>query len=262
MAEALVTPAGVSDLEDARRRLTQLHGATRHAARLVEWQLVQKSFPYFLFAYCRTRDEHDPTIYAKHFPLKVYIGVLAQALQMTRRLAVPKSRQLIVTWTVAAFVLWVALTRDHALCFVQSKKEEDADGILGRMFDIYVRLPEWTREENPINPAKGGDRQYAHMYFPWTRKRIEAAAKARGVEPDYMLEKTQRSHIWGIPQGADIVRSYTATLLFSDEDAFQEEAGETYKACAPTLSDDSWFIKVSSANPGHFEQVVFDKPLD
>jgi hypothetical protein len=251
-----------TELELAQKGLKQLHGATRHAARLIQWQLICKSFAYFLFAYVRTRDEHDATIYAKEIPRKSYIGVLAQALQLTRRLAVPKSRQLMVTWVCAAFVLWVALTRDHALCFVQSKKEEDADGILGRMFDIYVRLPPWLKEQNPINPAKSGDRQFCHMYFPWTRERIAAAAKARGEEPDFMLEKTMRSHIWGIPQGADVLRSYTATLIFSDEDAFQEEAGEAYTACSPTLAADSWFIKVSTANPGHFEAVVFDQPLD
>lgn len=252
----------MTEIEKAQAQLKELRGQTRHARRLVEWSFINQSFPYFLFAYVRTRDEHDATKYAKEIPAKEYIGIAAQAMQVTRRLAVPKSRQLLVTWMVAAFVLWVALTRDHALCFVQSKKEEDADAVLGRIFDIYVRLPEWIQKENPINPGKGGERQYCHMHFPWTRRRIELVARAKGLEPEYLLEKTERAHIWGIPQGGEILRSYTSTLIFSDEDAFQEEAGSAYTACVPTLADDSWFIKVSSANPGHFESVVFDQLLD
>ncbi len=250
------------DLVLASQGLQTLGPAAVRAARRVEWDLVRKSFPLFLFGYVRTRDEHDPKVYAKPIPPKDYIALLAQALQMTRRLAVPKSRQLLVTWVAAAFTLWVALTLDHALCFVQSKKEEDADAILGRIYDIYVRLPPWMRAENPINPAKQGDRQYCHMIFPWTRDRIAEAAKTQATDPEWGLERTTRAHIWAIPQGAEILRSYTSTLILSDEDAFQEQAADAYRACAPTLAPSSWFIKVSSANPGHFEQIVMDKPLE
>lgn len=233
-----------------------------HARRAAEWGLIQKSFPYFLFRYCRTRDEHDPTVYAKRVPLKAYLREIAMALQLEKRLAIPKSRQMLVSWTVCAFVLWVTLTRDHALCFVQSKKEEDADALLGRLYDLYVRLDGWLRKENPVNPSKDGQRMYCHMIFPWTRERVEAHARARGEKPEYQIVGTERARVWAIPQGPDVLRQYTATLILSDEDAFQERAGDAFKAAAPTVSPDAWWIKVSSANPGHFQAVVLDRSLD
>lgn len=245
-----------------RHPMLDVHGVLGAGLGRALWTKAQRDFGTFLFCFCKTKDEHDPTIYAKPFPLKDYLADLALELQLRRRIAVPKSRQMLVTWAVCAFVLWVALFRDNSLCFIQSKREEDADALLGRVYDLYIRLSRWVRQENPVNPSKDGQRMYCHLSFPWTRARVAAAAKAQGKRPEYALVGTDRAHVWAIPQGADVLRQYTATLIFSDEDAFQEQAGDAYRAAAPTLAPDAWWIKVSSANPGHFESVVTDQPLE
>lgn len=57
------------------------------------------------------------------------------------------------------------------------------------------------------------------------------------------------SKLWGIPQGGDIIRSYTGSGLFSDEAAFQPFAREAYraaKACCRKI------VMVSSAEGGSF----------
>lgn len=242
-------------------RVLDAHQATKHAIHATYWKMCSKSFPFFLFAFCKTKDEHDPKVVAKPYPLKIYIAIVAIFLQSTRRLAIPKSRQLMMSWTVAAFVLWVALFRDNSLNFLQSKKETDANALLERVFDIYIRLPNWMQKANPVNPSKNGERIENHMRFPWTMDAIKRITPD-GEEPDLGLLLTLRAHIWAIPQGQDVLRQYTATFIFSDEDAFQEQAALAYQASAPILADDSWFIKVSTANPGHFESVVKDKALE
>lgn len=68
-----------------------------------------------------------------------------------------------------------------------------------------------------------------------------------------------RSHIWAIPQGADHARQYTATDYFSDEMAYQIECEDVLAAVGPSLSKKGNFIGVSSAAPGEFEELVFDR---
>src|SRR2546425_13287340 len=52
----------------------------------------------------RTRDEHDPTVEAKPFPDKVNIRALVDFWLggWNRTNAVPKSRQMLVSWTLCA----------------------------------------------------------------------------------------------------------------------------------------------------------------
>lgn len=230
-----------------------------------ELQRCKDRFAYFLFEVCRTQDEHDSTVFAKPFPRLDYIREIADVLQTHRRIAVEKSRQMMISWIACAFVLWVAMFHPNVLAFVQSKKEEDAADRLDRIYKIYFRLPEWLRERFPINLNSGrpGNPLYTHIYFTWRdedRDFFDLPETGEGTKfSDLVASNGVRSHIWAIPQGADVVRQYTGTLIFSDEDAFQEEAGEAYGAIMPTLGRDSWYLKVSTANPGHFQTIVQDR---
>ncbi|NIP40492.1 MAG: hypothetical protein GTN39_03150, partial [Candidatus Aenigmarchaeota archaeon] len=64
------------------------------------------------------------------------------------------------------------------------------------------------------------------------------------------------SKIWGIPEGPDIIRSYTGSILFSDEAAFQPSFEAAYTAALPMIKGGGQFIAVSSAEPGFFEKMV------
>jgi hypothetical protein len=57
------------------------------------------------------------------------------------------------------------------------------------------------------------------------------------------------SIVWGIPQGGDIVRSYTPSIVFLDEAAFQPEAQRAYTAAKAAARK---IIAASSAEPSWF----------
>lgn len=228
-----------------------------------ELDRCRQRFGYWLFAYARTQDEHDPTSFAKPFPRHDYIRHIADLLQVERRVAIEKSRQLMMSWLVCAFTLWLSMFHPNVLAFVQSKKEEDAADRLDRIYQLYFRLPQWMRDRFPINLNSGrpGQQLYTDLYFTWRENDDEFFGTVADGVPfvDLVKNNAVRSRVQAIPQGSDILRQYTATLVFSDETGFQEKAGEAFGAIMPTLSDGSWYIMVSTANPGFFESVTKDR---
>ena len=177
-----------------------------------------------------TRDEHDRENPVKRFPDKDYLRALCELWYVERLLLVPKSRQLMVTWLFTACYLWDTQFGQERLNFFQSKKEEDADRIVGRAWFIYDHQPAWIKA---IFPA---EYTYCHLRF-----------------------KKSGSEIWGVPQGGDQIRSHTASGIFSDEIGFQPEAEDAYSGAKPTIDGGGRFTGVSSANPGFFQFLVENK---
>ena len=64
------------------------------------------------------------------------------------------------------------------------------------------------------------------------------------------------SKIWGIPEGGDIIRSNTPSLVFSDEAAFQPEFDKAYTAALPAIKGGGQLVAISSAEPGAFGTLV------
>lgn len=261
----MANAVGLASLaREALRRQAEQREAAEHAER--ELERCRTDFAYFVFRHCRTVDEHDPTVFAKPFPRLEYLRDMAYVLQHHRRIAIEKSRQVMASWLCCAFTLWVAMFHPNILAFVQSKKEEDAADRLDRIYKLYFRLPEFFRERFPINQASGrpGQQMYKELHFTWMPEdleffQLEDSDQAQQVQA--AMGQAIRSKIQAIPQGADVVRQFTASLIFSDEDAFQALAGEAYAAYMPTLAEDSWVIKVSTANPGHFESICKDREV-
>jgi hypothetical protein len=252
--------------ETLRQRVAEVRAETATAEELL---LCRERFARFLFGWCRTVDEHDPSTAAKPLPRLPYLLHLADALQGSRRIAIEKSRQMMASWIACAFVLWVAMFRPNVRAFIQSKKEEDAADRLSRIYQLYFRLPKAFRDRFPINLNSGrpGQALYTQLYFTWRPEdrdffgRDVVPEDAATTFEDLVQTNAVRSEIWAIPQGGDIVRQYSVSLLMSDEAAFQEEASEAYSAAAPTLSDDSWYIMISTPNPGFFQSVTCDREL-
>lgn len=116
------------------------------------------------------------------------------------------------------------------LTFFQSKKEEDAEANLSRVFTMWEKLPKWIRDWQPIK------RTHTIIEFPRSRSQIRA-----------------------IPQGADHVRGFTATGIFVDEAAFLEDLDKTIAAARPALGKSGRFTAISSANPSVFKALVFNE---
>lgn len=202
---------------------------TYSPARNYELSLCKNDPAYWLWndqQYVWTRDEYDPTVPVKPFPHEPALKELLHEIhhgdqQVT---CVGKSRQLTVTWLICAYWCWWARFHSNQLLFIQSKKEEDAANLvfnkepgMGRISFIEQNLPWWMRQD--LNAS------YGVILYP------------------------NGSKIWGIPQGGDIIRSYTGSGLFSDEAAFQPFCREAYraaKACCRKI------VMVSSAEGGSF----------
>lgn len=189
-------------------------------------------FSYFLFTFCYTLDEHDSKAPVKRVPKKEYIEDLAELFVTEKLLLIEKSRQMMATWIVCAYALWVAMFHDGKRVFLQSKKEKDANAILDRVKLIYDHLPESMKLKYPTDPP-------AYCRMKWGKR---------------------NSIIEAIPQGADQLRQYTASLIVSDEMAFQEQAEEAFIACKPSLTGGGQFIGISTPNfKNYFYMIKSDK---
>lgn len=242
----------------------------------IEWLLCKSDCHKFIFGvdtlsgerrnFLFTKDEHNSLAPVQPFPDKPYLRVMVDlflvsggflapvdaqyalawdfgldylhSLAETRILFIEKSRQVLVTWVCLAYCLWMAKFFDHRLILVQSKREDDAKQLVcvketeidaARLTFMESHLPDELRS---VNFGNRGGVTKCHVFFP------------------------NGSHIWGIPEGGSIVRSYTPSLLFSDEAAFQPAFGEAYRAALPGIHGGGQGIFVSSAEPGEFQRLV------
>lgn len=164
----------------------------------------------------KTLDEHDKTGHPiKPIPYHWrYIPELVDKFESEPWLFVLKSRQIMATWTALAYALWVVLFHSGKKVAIQSKKADDADALIQRMKIIYDNLPSWKPE----------------VEFAYCRIKIP----------------TINSDVFGIPQGPDQVRSYTYSLVISDEYGFQQETDKTFEAVKPIVDGGGKFFAITT----------------
>ena len=193
---------------------------------------------YFLSNFFMTFDELDPLVptrkpYPSHWTVfKDLLDRFESDLQLpgNRAIYVPKSRQLMVSWTVMGYLLNKCMYRDRTTCFVQSKRREDSEYQIERIKKAYEYLVPELQALSPL--SKSMERQpVAGLYF------------ANG------------SSIQALPMGGDIIRSKVPTILFSDEAAFQDDFEEVIKAAKACTK---LHISVSSPHPGTFQKIIED----
>lgn len=95
---------------------------------------------------------------------------------------------------------------------------------------MWEKLPEWQRDWQPLKYT------YCSAFFPRSRSQITA-----------------------VPEGARHFRQKTLTGTMIDEGAFTNELRESVAAAKPALGVNGRLTIVSSAAPGEFEELVFDK---
>ena len=220
----------------ARLRATQKQHSTQYRDDpyrfLTEcvWTLDQATSQVRRFP---TYDDPAPGCDCQPGGCKNYIQHVCNRWMAHKRYIVPKSRRVLVSWTMVALHCWLArFYPGSSVAFVSRKQglndSEGAAELVRRVKFIEEHLP---LEIEPI-PFKYN---FARMAYP-----------------------TIGSEIIGVAQGADQLRQYTLTAIFADEMAFWELAHDTYSASLPTLEGGGRFTGVSSANPGFFKQAVFD----
>ena len=154
-------------------------------------------------------------------------------MQNEKMLIVEKSRQMMVSWIACSLCVWQAMYYPGQRIMIQSKKESDADGLVDRCKFIYDNLPKDVKEMYPTKQP------FAYLKMIFMSNPI--------------------SVISGCPQGSDVLRQWTCSLIISDEMAFQPEAMGAFTAAKPTLSAQGRWTGVSTAEDStFFEDLVFD----
>ena len=187
-------------------------------------------------------------------PGKEYLQVAFHHLLACNRLLVPKSRQIMMSWTLAAFCCWYIRTGKRRRILWQSETESKATDMVskgrdapavGRIDFIEQCLPDWLRD--PYIFYGLGNRRGMLQYTPHERD-------ASGVKVGW-----QGGVIQALAQGKNQVRQYVPSLYINDEMAFQDEAEEAISAILPAVAGAGRLVCVSSVMGGsHFNDMVLD----
>jgi len=188
----------------------------------------------FLAEACWTFDQIEGK--KRKFPAHLdYLHELTNMWCGARLLLIPKSRRMLVTWTMCALHYWLArFGHPGAKVALVSRKEgrsesEGSAELVWRCKFIHDHVP-----RNVVDCPT--EYTFCRLRFPQTN-----------------------SEIIGVGQGADQLRQHTLTAIFADEMAFWESARETYIASRPTIEGGGRFTGVSSAHPGFFKMLVYDE---
>jgi hypothetical protein len=218
-------------------RLLQRLAMAKEALRLQEIDAACKADPlHWLTNYTRTRDDHwrekatEP--YAK-FPDLPYMPWLFEGFRTERRLFVPKSRDMMVSWAVMGYLTWLAQWYGPCHILVQTQREDKAKDLVsgkdvpGYVRTLYEQQEPWLKVLHPL-PRPAAD--MAGLEFTWTNG----------------------SRIHGLPSGAEQVRLYHPYCVFFDEAAYLDDFSGSLGAAEPVATQ---IIAASSAYPSDFGDI-------
>lgn len=190
----------------------------------------------FLTECCYTFDEVDADHPVKLIPPKPHIWHMCQAFSQHRLCCFPKSRRMIVTWTLCALDLVTAMYTPYSHIYIISSDQTKSDSLVGRVRFLYDNLPDWLLKPTMtyFKGEKGGIRV---VNFP-----------------------EQHSFVAGLPSDPEKIRQEGATLLHIEEMAFWQWAAQAYRAMLPTIQGKGKMMIASSAQSNtHFGHIVFDE---
>ena len=203
---------------------------------------MYRSDPWLFLQDCTfTRDAVDEFEPVKKFPNYEYLLLFTRLWQREKKIAVPKSRRMTMSWTCIALYLWESIFFQGKETAFVSKKEDDSFELVDRAQFIYNRIPPSKIPKALLPPIIGG------------------AMKKSPPLLEFDFGNGNKSYIKGFPMGAEQLRQYTHSGIFGDECAFWPEAEKFYTGAKPTTDGGGRFTMVSSRAPGFFKKIVFDK---
>lgn len=162
-----------------------------------------------------------------------YFEPIINTLQTQQLVAIEKSRDMQMTWLVICFYFWDTYFHDGRQNLFQSENAQKTRELISRVDTIYQNMPKWLKLHKGFT-SEGNNR--AGLF------RVPSL----------------QSEIIGFPAGADKVRMYHPTGFFSDEAAFNPDAGECFGAIKPALSGGGRYTALSTANPSFFYYICRD----
>jgi hypothetical protein len=165
-----------------------------------------------------------------------YLETLARQWQTgdPALLVVPKARRMRLTWLFVALHVWLAWRQPKANVFFVSSKEEKSAELVERARGILARLPRQLVGEIKVH----------HRNAPPEIRLLGNGAK-----------------IWGISEGADQLRQYTATAILADEFGHWEWPRNAFTAMRPCIDGGGRLTILSSAYPGFYRELVAGEAL-
>ena len=205
------------------------------------FQAYRKDPWLFLTECVFTRDAVDENNPVKIFPSYEYLHFFCRLWQKERKIAVPKSRRMTMSWTCIGLAFWDILFHQGREWAFVSKKEEDSKELVSRAEFMYHKIPPDKIPRALLPPIMGG--------------------RMTKSPPKLVLDfgNNEQSYIEGFPMGADQLRQFTFSGIFGDESAFWPQAEEFYTGAKPTTDGGGRMVLVSSRSPGFFKKIVFDK---
>lgn len=179
--------------------------------------------PYLWALQTMTQDEADSGK-VKPFPRDPYIeDAFAVLCSGERKIAIPKSRRMKATWTVAAYVTHRARYQPGTAVFWQADNEDKAAFVVQERCRFMERSlrPELRRPFATIRTSKGMVGRINYL---------------------------GRGYVWGVPQGDSALRTYTPTILVMDEADFQAEANQSLAAALPFAEKEAQIILITTSN--------------
>jgi hypothetical protein len=160
----------------------------------------------------------------QHMPDKAYNLLICKMLanDSIRHVAIPKTRQMLMTWEASAFCVHYAMFNPGAEILVVNKKGDDSAYIVyrgaqhtkkktetgeytgrGRCWSIYNNQPSWLKERVPASPAAN------------------------------LITFGNSAFIGGLPEGEEQLHQYQASIVWFDEASRQSDFGDRYEAAVP-----------------------------
>lgn len=170
-----------------------------------------------------TEDEARQGIYP--WPAdKVYLHELFDALERERLLAIPKSRRMMVSWAVCTWATHRARYYPHHAIFIQCDTEDKAAFFIDKRCAFIED----------------------HLPAPY-RRAYHALKTVKGVIGRLTYQETG-SYLWAIPQGDNVIRAHTFSVLIADEMDFQPEGHRAFAAALPIAEKEAKLVLISTSN--------------
>lgn len=155
------------------------------------------------------------------FPQKSYFRVLFDALGTEDKLFIPKSRDMLTSWSALIWATHQAQWK-KAFSVVQTMKEGKAMELIAYAECLYRNQPDWLKRMHPLKSTNATE-----------------------------LNWENGGRVLAVPGGEHQIRTYHPTIFIMDEAAFLPEAEQCYNS-AKASSPHVQMIAVSSAGPGWF----------
>jgi hypothetical protein len=181
---------------------------------------------YWLQNHTKTLDDHaiqKGTPPKMPFPRKAYFVPLMRALMEELRLLIPKTREMITSWTICGYITWLAQWHGPLTGVIQTVKEEKAKELIRYCTILTENQEPFLSERHPLKSST-----------------------------DLKLEWASGSRIFGIPGGEDQIRMYHPHVVVFDEMASMWDAEQCWNTAHPVATQ---MIGVSSARPGWFAEM-------